>query len=429
MNYIDRELLDEIKKWIDRKEIIAIRGPRQSGKTTLLKMLVPWLKTEKGADEKHIIYVSFEDRERLEEFYVNPKDFIGRYVLDYDRHFFLLDEAQYCLGLGQKLKLLYDLFENVKFIITGSSSLELKNQTGKFLVGRILEFELSPLNFYEFLAFKDDGLSKAYRPWKRKLDLLIAGKRHGFEIKKGGEIFTDELSGYLDEFILFGGFPAVVLAKTKEEKILVLKNLINTYIDRDIATFLQITDTIKFRRLMTTLASLDGSMLRLDKLSNEVGSYFKEMSRLLDALEQTYIIRRISPYHKNLVTELKKEQKVYFVDTGLRNMLIENFSAMDKRPDAGILAENFVLNEVHLKAKLHFWRTTSKTEVDFIATGVKLLPIEIKFRHFWKPEGTRSLYGFLDEYGPKTCLVITKDFWGKKIFKKSNIVFLPIVYV
>ena len=212
MKYIKRLLLEEIKKWIDRKEIIAIRGPRQSGKTTLLNMLREWLENEKKIDPDHITYITFEDRGQVDAFSLEPREFIERYLRDNKRHYFLIDEAQYCSDLGQKLKLIYDTFENIKLIVTGSSSLELKNQTGKFLVGRLLEFELMPLNFYEYLTFVDEGLAKMYKEWNDKILQHIANSKE-FEVKKGSDIFNDELLKHLNKYIAFGGYPAIVAAK------------------------------------------------------------------------------------------------------------------------------------------------------------------------------------------------------------------------
>ena len=381
MTYIKRLLFDEVKGWMERREIIAIKGPRQSGKTTLLEHIQAWLAEDKGIAADHIIYITFEDRGELDAFSQNPKDFIARQIKDGKLHYFLIDEAQYCRDLGQKLKLVYDLFRNAKLIITGSSSLELKNQTGKFLVGRMLEFELLPLSFYEYLNYVDTGLAGMYKALNDKISGLVSNGKE-FRPTDVKDIFNDELLRHLNDFIKFGGYPAIAVENDREKKPVMLKNLINTYLDKDIASFLHITDTIKFRNLVTAMAASDGSILKLDELANQVGSYFKELTVLEDVLEQTYITRRIRPYHKNLLTELKKAQKIYFVDTGLRNSLIENFSDMDKRPDAGVLAENFVLNELCSCSKMHFWRTTAKTEVDFVAEGKELLPIEVKFQHF-----------------------------------------------
>jgi len=427
MEYIPRILLNEIIEYIDRREIIAIKGPRQSGKTTLLKMLKDFLINEKNIDEDHIIYLTFEDNEILYKFSENPKDFIRKYITDSKRYYFLIDEAQYCKDLGKKLKLIYDLFENIKIIITGSSSLELKNETAKYLVGRLLEFELYPLNFYEFLLYKDKKIAKIYREWNEKIINFLTNNID-FEIKKDVDIYINDLLKYLNEYIKFGGYPAIVKAKSEKEKIFLLKNLINTYLDRDIVSFLNIRDTIKFRRLITALSSLNGSLINIMQLANEINSYFKEITDLLDVLEQTYIIRRIRPFHKNLVTELKKENKIYFVDTGLRNYLINNFNDIEIRNDFGTLIENFILNELYQYGKINFWRTKNKAEVDFIFEGKEIIPIEVKFSIIKKNILTRSLYSFIKNYNSKFSIIVTKNYWGERIMNNSKIKYIPVVY-
>jgi uncharacterized protein len=429
MIMIQRELLAELKKWMDRKEILAIKGPRQSGKTTILKLLADWLVRERGLDEKHIISVTFEDREQLDAFSQNPKEFVRRRLAGaVGRTVLLIDEAQYAPELGQKLKLLYDLFPDVKMVVTGSSSLELKNQTGRFLVGRMFEFELMPLSFSEFLGHRDPGLAEMFGEWHAGIALMLQGKGSvGPKTEK--EIFAGELLSHLNEYVRFGGFPAVATAAGDEEKRVVLKNLIGTYIDRDVVSFLQVTDTIKFRRLMTGLAASNGSILRIEPLASEVGSHFRELTKLLDVLEQTYVIRRVGPYHKNLLTELKKAQKFYFVDPGLRNALIDDFNAVDKRADAGAIMENFVLNELSRYTRLSFWRTTSKAEVDFVSSVPGgMIPIEVKFRRFPEPKVGRSLYSFLDQYSPDTSIIMTKDFWGEKMVGRTRVLFMPLCY-
>lgn len=428
MTMIQRELLSELKKWFDRKEILAIKGPRQSGKTTLLKLLADWLVQERGMDEKHVVSVTFEDREQLDAFSQNPKEYVARHVPDDGKTVLMIDEAQYAPELGQKLKLVYDLFGGVKMVITGSSSLELKSQTGKFLVGRMFEFELLPLSFSEFLNHRDPGLARMFGEWHGKMALMLQGKG-ALEPKTEKEIFAGELLSHLDEYAKYGGYPAVVTAAGEGEKKVVLKNLTNTYLDKDIVSFLQITDTIRFRRLMIALAASIGSIPRMEPLANEIGSHFREMTKLLDILEQTYVIRRVGPYHKNLLTELRKSQKLYFVDLGLRNSLLDSFSDLDRRADLGPLVENFVLNELSPYARLGFWRTTSKAEVDFVSPGpAGVLPIEVKFRRFVEPKVGRSMHAFLREYAPANSIVLTRDFWGKRRIGRTNVSFIPACY-
>lgn len=427
MEYYYRTIFGEIIKWIDRREILAIKGPRQSGKTTLLKVLTDWLETENRIPKNRIVYLSFEDRELLDRFTLNPLDLISSYMIEDGKYYFLIDEAQYCNELGQKLKLIYDKHENAKLIITGSSSLELTAQTGKFLVGRLFEFELLPMNFYEFLLAKDKRLAAAFLKESAKVKRLIEIEMP-FNYKKK-DVLIPELFIQLDEFIRFGGYPEVVKAKTEEEKIAVLRGIVNTYINKDIISYLHITDTIKFRKFVTLLAAYNGAMVNMSEISTQIGSYFKNTEKLFNILEQTYVINALRPYHKNLATEIRKNPKVYFVDTGLRNYLIDSTGSTDNRPDAGYLAENFVLNELKQYAKMNFWRTTAKTEVDFIATKKDTIPIGVKFSHFDKEQIEKSMYGFLGAYKPKNGMVITKNLWGRKAINGTNVQFIPICYI
>ena len=432
MEYLERILLEELKKWTNRREILAIKGPRQSGKTTLLEMLREWLIKEKGVNEKNVIYLTFEDREILEKFDTNAKEFVKRFIQnEKERYYFLIDEAHYSKEIGQKLKLLYDTHKNIKFIITGSSSMEIISSTAKFLVGRVFSFELLPFNFYEFLNAKDKSLLKIYSE-KNKLikELILKGKN--FDIPKD-DIFIKDLLNALKEFLTFGGYPEVVKSRSEEEKKIVLKNIFNTYLEKDIVSFLQITETIKFRKLISTLSSLIGSLINYETLANTCKTYYKDIIRLLDVLEQTYIIRLLRPFHKNLVTELRKNPKIYFLDYGLRNYSINNFIEFELRPDAGKLVENFALNQIKFISEnlfLNFWRTTAKAEVDFILSDVnRVIPIEVKFQSFKREKISKSLYSFISNYRPKYAIVLTKDFWGEREIKNTVIKFIPLVYI
>ena len=141
-----RDILSDLTKWLDRREAYAIKGPRQSGKTTILKILQEKLKG------KNVVFLNFEDPDILEAFETSPKEYIKSFMVNNDKYYFLMDEYHYVKNPGKNLKLLYDTFERAKFIVTGSSSLELSGAMAKFLVGRVFFFELFPFSFHEFLV-------------------------------------------------------------------------------------------------------------------------------------------------------------------------------------------------------------------------------------------------------------------------------------
>jgi len=324
--YFQRSLLSKLTKWIDRKEIYAIKGPRQSGKTTLLKMLRDYLVEEKGINPENIIFFTLEDRENLEKFSRNPKEFVRSFTVhkENEHFYFLIDEFQYLSEGGQKLKLLYDIFENIKFIITGSSSLELTGKTGKFLVGRMFSFYLYQLSFAEFIKVKSPQLDNVYREKSNLVrDFITIGK--SFQIEE--DIFGDDFQKYFEEYVLFGGYPEVIKTQDIETKQIILKNIYDTYVSRDIIELLKITDINKFRVILRLLANQTGNLINYNDLVTDSQSYFTQIKHYLSILEETFIVSLLRPFFTNKVTELKKNPKVYFMDNGLRNYILNNFNA------------------------------------------------------------------------------------------------------
>jgi len=428
MKYFERELFWEVKKWVGRKEIIVIKGPRQSGKTTLLEMIKEWLEQKKGVNQENIIFLTFEDMENREKFEESPKEFIRSFILkENEKYYFLLDEVHYVKNCGQKLKLIYDLFKNVKFIVTGSSSLELTNMTAKYLVGRLFSFELFPFSFYEFLLVKNKRMAKIYME-KHSIIKQFLLESKDFKITK--DIFINDILKLLNQYLTFGSYPEVIKAGNEEEKKIILKNVYNTYIEKDIVSFLKIYDTIRFKKLVTMLSSLVGKILRYENLTTTCDSYYKEIIEWINVLEQTYVVRVVRPFHKNLVTELKKNPKLYFVDSGLRNYPLGDFSSFFVRSDRGEIAENFVFNQLNyiFEEKINFWRTTSKAEVDFVVAGSTMIPVEVKFKELKKEKISKSFHSFINSYSPKLAVVVTKNFWGEKIVGKTLVKFIPIAY-
>jgi len=212
--YIRRKLQSEIEKWIGRPEILAIRGPRQSGKTTLLDQLKLFLMKEYNADAEKIIYTSFEDKSKLASFSSDPASYIRSYLkkdnkyskyIDSsplknipisknktEKYYFLLDEFQYVRDGGSKLKYLYDSYKNIKFIITGSSSLELTSKTIKHLVGRVFLFDLYQFDFEEYLSTAEANILNYYIEKSQLIhNFLFKGKI--IKTKEYGIIFEQEM--------------------------------------------------------------------------------------------------------------------------------------------------------------------------------------------------------------------------------------------
>lgn len=336
MIYIEREIEKEVKKWLEDREIIIIRGPRQAGKTTLLERTKEILHS-KGVDEKSIIYISFEDDIKRLKFEGDPTEFVKSYF-NGKKCYFLLDEIQYIKDVGKKLKLLFDSFKDIKLIVTGSSSFDLTN-LGKYLVGRVIFLDLYPFSFYEFLKVKGERYEKLYNEIKIDLKKPLLKK----------SLFLDELNQLLKEYLTYGSYPRIILEENKEKKIELLKNLFSNYIEKDIVSLYGNKYRDGIVKLLKILSSCD-SIIKYESLSSDSGLKNTEIKEILPILQDSFAIFIVKPFFKNLINELRKNPKIYFMDYGIRNYLSENFDNIK----FDYLYENFIHNELKITNNLEY---------------------------------------------------------------------------
>lgn len=409
---IARDLLKTVEKYLPQREYLAVVGPRQAGKTTLLEMLQ---KTHPEAS-----YLTFEDRKVLALFEEDIDSFISLYCQK--EKLLLVDEFQYAKNGGKNLKYIFDTVKGLKVVITGSSSLELKANVGKHMVGRIFFFNLWPLSFAEFLSFRDRKLFELYR--KKRFDFE---KPPTVTAKPQNDSLSLHFLPLFEEHLTFGGYPRLATARNAEEKRTVLDNIVSTYLLRDVKGFLQIEHETSYLKLISALALQIGNLYNLKELSNTTKLDYRQLVSYLDALRQTFIIEDLSPFYTNPRTELTKTPKVYFLDLGLRNATIDNFVSPEKRADCGALAENFVFNSLSsANFKINFWRTKSKAEIDFVIRhGEKIIPCEVKYQTGFASI-PKSFYGFLEKYNFPFGLVITRDMIGAKRINGKTLFFYPI---
>lgn len=412
-----RSLENSITKYLSRKEIIGVRGARQVGKTTLLKGFLSSVSGDQASFSMDLI----GPRRALEE---SPLDFIQRQKQEGQKLTLFLDEIQKVKEAGEKLKIIYDHFPDVKILISGSSSLELKTNVLPALVGRLLLFELYTFDFGEYLYVKDRGLWKLYQEKHRSLQAFLAG--HSLPEKP---VFQQELVKRWKEYVIFGGYPEIVKSNEEEEKKMLLKNIFNLYLEKDIAGFFKIEDTSWFEDFLKALSFTIGNLINLSSLAAKTSLPFRKTEEYLHLLQHTYIIRVVKPFHRNALTELKKSPKAYFLDLGLRNAVLNNFIAFDNRTDAGQLMENHVCRQLasHFgDYDLHFWRTTGKAEVDFILTkGEEIIPVEVKLAG--RTIG-KSFHSFLNSYQPKKAIIVTLDRFAQEQINQTTLFYVPVFY-
>lgn len=397
--YIERFLENKILKYLNRKEIIAVIGARQCGKTTMLRHVFETL--------KNALFIDFEDREKLELFTEDIDSFIELYVKNYN--YLFIDEFQYAREGGKQLKYIYDN-NNTKIIISGSSATELSIQSIKYLVGRIFVFNLYPLSFEEYLNCKEKEIySKIYLK------------------QKFSDAMINKINKHYDKFVIYGGYPRVVLTEDSEEKETVLKNIYNTYFLKEIKEILNLNTDYKLSKLINALALQTNNMISYGELSGISGFKYNEIVEHLNILQKTFICSEYRPYHKNKRTELVKTPKIFFFDNGLSNVVIKNFQGINKRTDEGMLNENFVAAELVKKdIEFNYWRTKSKAEVDFIIRkDSRIYPIEVK-SNLNRKKITKSFASFIISYDPKEGIVLSKNILGNKKYEKTNVKFAPI---
>lgn len=315
------------KKLADKKAIILL-GPRQAGKTTLLRELVR---------RNQLDALSWNgDETDIREMLKNPtstqlKSYIGKHKI------LIIDEAQRIENIGLAIKLIYDNIPGVKVIATGSSAFELANRINEPLTGRKWEFFLYPVSYGEMV--EHHGLIE-----ERRL---------------------------LEQRLIYGYYPDVVTSPGQEKE--TLQQLADSYLYKDILTWENIQKPEKLEKLIQALAFQLGNEVSYLELSRMTGIDKETVERYITLLERAFVVFRLGAFSRNLRKELSKARKIYFYDNGIRNAVIRNYAPLGLRADKGALWENFLISE-RLKflqknewfTNRFFWRTHDRQEIDYI---------------------------------------------------------------
>jgi len=366
---------------MDNELILGLIGSRQVGKSSLLYLLIEHLLQRKTPPE-NIFYFNLYDF-KLHELFSSLPDFIQFVGKDNNKKYILIDEIQRLPSPGLFLKEVFDLKYNYKIIYTGSSQLEIKAKVKEHLVGRVRVFNINRLSFREYIHFS--------RPVTKKEALTQA--------------------------LIYGSYPAVVKETTAIDKKLRIKDIFQSYVQKDLVDFLKVEKTEDFNKLLILLAYQTGNLLNISSLSNSLGITRQDVKKYINILESTFICKRIYPFHKNYKKEITKTPKLYFLDPGLRNFILDNFKDPDLRNDTGTLFENFFLTELlandhYMLNRINFWRTTNQTEIDFIVRSeIQTEAIEVKWKGRTIPRALATLKDFYPDI--QIRLVTSEDFTGQ----------------
>jgi uncharacterized protein len=386
-----RNILTKIKPYINTDDVIVIHGARQTGKTTLMKIMMAQLPDD-GA-----YYLDLEDSRMKKVCDEGPDGLVGflkqKGVLKDQKKFWVfIDEIHYLENPTSLLKMIHDHFKQIKLVVSGSSSFDIKSKFKDSLTGRTVNFELYPLNFEEFTRFK--------------------GRTYDFDATTRSRAIEDELSLLYKDYVLFGGYPKITLTDSIDMKETYLQQIIDTYIKSDIRDLANVRHIEKFNNLVRTLASQSGGLLNVHELSGTVQLSQQTVEEYLFILESTYILKRVRPFSRNLRSELYKMPKIFFWDTGIANMLTFG------RLPAEISGAGFETSVFSELAKfnggeaVYFWRTQDKKEIDFIFhRGSSIIPIEVKLNS--AAFNARHARYFIEKYGLRQCFCVSLEDGGK----------------
>ena len=427
---LPRRVLKNIKNYIDDEHIILIVGSRQTGKTSLLHLLMQELTQQKISAEQ-IFYLTLEESAALEVCNRSVSEF-ANYLkgLGADltkRNYVFIDEIQYVDDPTHFLKFIFDTHPSIKLFVTGSSTLEIRRKFKDSLAGRKVVFELAPLDFSEFLLFNEEKkLAELVEQYSLR-QIVARGTIADFPLRP----FQEKLLEYYARFVLFGGYPRIVREPVVEKKIAFLDELAQAYVRKDIKDLMRIDNVQGFNNLLKLLALQIGNLFNLTEMAKSLQRSRETVERYLTLLENTFIIKRVLPFFSNRQKEVVKMPKLFFLDTGLRNALLKSFQNLSLRADAGALVENAVFSNLHknspLLEEIHFWRTQSQNEVDFVLQqNDRVIPIEVKFRPLHNLSFPTGLRAFIKEYNCDSSVVLVQDVAEMSNAEGHNTMFLPI---
>jgi uncharacterized protein len=362
------------ERWVEADRAHLVIGPRQAGKSTALWSHL----AERG---EPALFLDCE-QPLIRDWCRSAPLFLTDLQKLVERPVTLFfEEIQHLEEAGLFLKGLVDRRIGVPILVTGSSSYHLGARTRESLAGRATRTRLLPLSLAEVCQ----------------------------DLADKPELVRDRLrEERLARHLIFGGYPAVWLSETPEA---LLTDLVEAIVLRDASDLFRITRPDAFRHLLRLLAGQVGSLVNLSEWASILGIGRDTVASYLDILESSHVIMPLSPFAGGKRVELTARPKVFLLDNGIRNRLVHDFRPLEERTDAGPLLENWVAAELWKAlpegATLHFWRSASGTEVDFvIARGDRILPVEVKAGRLGRPLVSRSLRSFLDAYQPTATLIV-----------------------
>ncbi len=330
MRYLVRDITENIIKKLQPNKVVIVFGARRVGKTVLVKEILDKV-------NEPVLLLNGEDINVHDKLAIrsveNYKQILGSYKLLY------IDEAQKIPEIGLKLKLMIDEIEDLKVIISGSSSFDIHKDAGEPLTGRKYSFNLYTLSENEYNQI-ENSISKVDKVRER---------------------------------LVFGNYPELLHLPDRKDKIDYLNEMVSSYLLKDILVYENIKNSQKIFNLLRLIAFQIGGEVSLQELGNQLGISKNTVEKYLDLLSKVFILHRVEGFSRNLRKEITKNSRWYFLDNGIRNAVIANFNPVESRNDIGALWENYMISErlkylgyKRISSNNYFWRTYKQQEIDWV---------------------------------------------------------------
>lgn len=433
--FVPRQIQGNIQAWLDKPEALVLLGARQVGKTTLFKKLARDLeKKRKG----QTVFVNFDDPRLRSQAQDDPVHFLERLIGPLPpkkRLFVFLDEFQKVPQILSGVKIFYDRSTpQIKFLLSGSASIAIKESISESLAGRAIKLPLFSFSFQEYLRAQN-RTSKKTASAERQLENLFLDPSKFNPQNLQSLLLLEEapLRRYFLDYLFKGGYPRVARTDDSGEILSLYQNIKEAYLDKDVRGLLKEEQLYHFEKLMEILAARIGNTISFEGTARDLQLSVHTVKNLASLLKYSYWLDFLHPL-AFWGGEYKKAPKVYFHDTGFRNSLLRLLSLPPDRSLLGAVTENVTFNIIsrftaykNYPAKINFWRTYGGAEVDFVLSGGgERSALEVKYKRFKKASLSRGIKTFVSKYKPRWCVILNQNLFAEESLGETTIWFLPL---
>lgn len=440
-NNVMRDAAEEVFRSVNIASIKLLIGTRRTGKTTIFYQLISLLMEDKGVKPENIFYFTFDDidlRKELTETSDAIIDIIEKFLgtsfnKTKGKLYIFIDEVQKFPPFFERLKLYHDTYRSkFSFFISGSSSLELSARSAETLAGRVDYTKVEPFSLKEIVRSKFPNI----RPLSFFKSIVTGDYTEEIAMSYQATFlpYLTEIREFYETAMVWGWLPEVHLAQDNEARLNFLGNYRATYLEKDITGFAQIGSAEEYSRVLDIVISQLSNILDITRISRETGLSINTVRKYINILVQTFVLKKISPYTGSIRKRLVRRPKIYLFDNGPYTFLtqLENLEQLRSIGKIGALFENYCLNEINksilslpASPDIHFWRTSTGLEVDFVAEHKGyLMPIEVKYKKTIDEQDLKSFYKFREIFKDrikKAVVIYNGDFK-----EQDEIIYLPV---